>query len=540
MKRTWEAGILAAALFSALFFSGCATPFGYCAAGNKVESPVQTGDNSLAAAVSDVVFRAAPASGGSAVIVSGSPTEDRDQVVTLDTETPDALIYYCSTPGCTPNPNRSDTHLYRASKPFKVSGNNSELNITAVPLKALMLPSAVTGVDLTVSYTMASSPAFDKAAGVYGNTFTLTVSDTAPGATVYYTTDGSTPAVGGPSTNALTPPSTLAIGATTTVRAIAAAANYTNSSETQATYTLQPGAPTFSPGAGTYNTTQTVTTSSATDGSTIWYTTNGQTPDPLNDVGTQGLGTTVTVTVSATETLKAVAYVAGWTPTAVASAAYTLQATVPTFSVGAGTYNDPKTVELDDSTPGATIYYTVDGTTPVVGTSPSVSSGGTLTVESNETLQAVAALSGYTSSVVQSASYSFTDLVDLAYSDVKNFVDGGATTAQIDNSGSVPAISNGTIFLFKTDDGYYGKMEVTNNDEDGNDGWTIAYATFNSAGTGTIRDVASANVPGTLSFDLGGASGTYDFFLENIDSQTRYFVTENGAIFTIYYVNVIL
>jgi hypothetical protein len=39
-------------------------------------------------------------------------------------------------------------------------------------------------------------------------------------------------------------------------------------------------------------------------------------------------------------------------------------AATPTFSPAAGTYSTAQTVKITDTTTGATIYYTVNGTTP--------------------------------------------------------------------------------------------------------------------------------------------------------------------------------
>ena len=74
-----------------------------------------------------------------------------------------------------------------------------------------------------------------------------------------------------------------------------------------------------------------MTLSDATSGTTIYYTTNGTTPTTSS---TQYTGP---ITVSSTETLKAIAAATGDTNSAVASAAYTITATVvatPTFSLG--------------------------------------------------------------------------------------------------------------------------------------------------------------------------------------------------------------
>jgi N-acetylneuraminic acid mutarotase len=77
----------------------------------------------------------------------------------------------------------------------------------------------------------------------------------------------------------------------------------------------------------------------------------------------------------------------------------------PAFTPAAGTYSTTQTVSITDSTPGATIYYTTNGTTP---TTSSTQYTGAITVAASETIQAIAVASGYSASNVASATYTFT------------------------------------------------------------------------------------------------------------------------------------
>jgi hypothetical protein len=164
-------------------------------------------------------------------------------------------------------------------------------------------------------------------------------------------------------------------------------------------------APVLSPAAGTYLGTQTVTITDATSGSSIFYTLDGTAPATI--AGGSTLAYTGPITVTATETINAIATASGFSPSAVASAAYVIESQVaaPTFSPVAGIYSSPQTVTISDATSGATIYYTTNGTTP---TTSSTQYTGAITVSATETVEAIAVASGYATSAVGTAAYTIT------------------------------------------------------------------------------------------------------------------------------------
>ncbi len=121
--------------------------------------------------------------------------------------------------------------------------------------------------------------------------------------------------------------------------------------------------PTLSPGAGTYTVSQTVTIADATQGAVLYCTTDGTTPTTSSPQCAQP------TTVFKSEFLQAIAVAPGKPASAVASAGYTISpnaAAIPTFNPAGGSYAGTQTVTISDSTSGANIFYTLDGSAPSV------------------------------------------------------------------------------------------------------------------------------------------------------------------------------
>jgi hypothetical protein len=91
----------------------------------------------------------------------------------------------------------------------------------------------VNGGTWTITSPVAATPTFSPAAGVYSSAQSVTISDATAGATIYYTTDGTTPTTSSPVFSG-----SLMISASETVNAIATASGYSESAVGSATYTI--------------------------------------------------------------------------------------------------------------------------------------------------------------------------------------------------------------------------------------------------------------------------------------------------------------
>jgi N-acetylneuraminic acid mutarotase len=151
--------------------------------------------------------------------------------------------------------------------------------------------------------------------------------------------------------------------------------------------------PSFSMSTGSVASGQALTISDSTPGAAIYYFASGAAgPTKYADP----------IIISSSGTVDAVAVASGHAISAVVSETYSVSvAAAPTFSLAPGTYPTTQTVTLADSTPGATIYYAING----IPTTASNIYTGQITVSSSEIIEAMAVAAGYANSTTVTANY---------------------------------------------------------------------------------------------------------------------------------------
>lgn len=208
------------------------------------------------------------------------------------------------------------------------------------------------------------APVFSPEEGNYTSAQVVTLSSNVPGTTIKYTIDGSSPT----RNTGLIYSDPFTVSQTRTVKAIAFRADWEGTSDStvsSATYTITGRVvnPKFSVEPDNYTTTKNVAISTETAGAVIRYTTNGT--DPTR---TEGDLYSTAITIDKTTTLKAIAYKPEWEGSSnsdIASGLYTITGKVfaPDIAPLAQNHTQEVEVQITSITEGATIRYTIDGTT---------------------------------------------------------------------------------------------------------------------------------------------------------------------------------
>jgi len=216
----------------------------------------------------------------------------------------------------------------------------------------------------------------------------------------------------------------------------------------------------ITPASGIYSSVQTVTIGERVPGSTIYYSASGALNTngyvPYSGPIALGLGGSTTITAYATET--------GYTTSTYATAIYRLNlpiAPTPVISPAAGSYPGTQTVTITDAAPGATIYYTTDGSIPAAIPSiyypNSKIYNGPVAVSTSGMVAAVATASGHTVSNAASAQYYINSsknsfIYTVAGSQARGYVgdSGPATAASLNYSEGTAEDSAGNIYIADT------------------------------------------------------------------------------------------
>ena len=464
-----------------------------------------------------------------------------DQAVTITDTTSSATIYY-TTDGSSPS---TSSAVY--SGPIVVAGNGTKLTIKAIAVLSGRATSPVAVATYAISYAgggvnQVSSPQFSPTAGSYSSDLSgssaVAITDATSGATIYYTTDGSTPTTS--STLYAGPIAVAGNGTRMTIRAMATAAGLSTSPVITSSYTINYGqvsTPNLSLASGTYSTDQSVTLSDATSGATTYYTvtagTTGTTPTTASPVYP---GFAISVAGNGTvETIEALAVKSGMTASTVSAVTLTISyppVSTPQILPPGGIYTSDQPVYLSTSTAGATIYYTV--TAGTIGTTPTTSSpvyGGPISVAGDgtvETIEALASASQMLASSVAAASYTISRIITtFAGSGTAGYAgDGGSpTAAELNQPHGVAVDASGNLFIADTANNRIREIVAAT-------GKIITVAGTGTAGyNGDGIGATAAELNGPQSVALDGSGDLY--IADTGNNRVREVVAATGKILTV-------
>jgi hypothetical protein len=248
-------------------------------------------------------------------------TYSSPQTVNITDATSGSTIFY------TLDGSQPTTSSTQYTSAFTVSTTTTVKAIATAPN---FTPSATSTSVITINQqSPAATPVISPATGTFTSSQTVTITDATTGSTIYYTLDGSQPTTASTQYTA-----SFTVSATTTVKAIATAPNFTQSATASSVITINQASPAatpvISPATGTFTSSQTVNITDATSGSTIYYTLDGSQPTTASTQYTSSF------TVSATTTVKAIATASGFTQSNTATSVITIQSGSTSINFASG------------------------------------------------------------------------------------------------------------------------------------------------------------------------------------------------------------
>lgn len=243
-----------------------------------------------------------------------------------------------------------------------------------------------------------SAPMFDLEAGTYldGNVVHMTTQE--PGATIYYTTDGSTP---DSSSSIYSSDKGVVLDRNMTLKAIAVKEGLVDSSITEVLYKVQVNAPSIGLKSGTYGTDQETEITCSTADAQIYYTIDGSSPIESST----RIPYSQRIAVDRNVSINAYAEKNGLEPSKVVSEAYVFQCAAPVFNLDSGEFCNAQVVTISTSTVGGGVFYTTNGSDPSLASSKY--EGPSLSLDGTAKVRAFVARDGWNSSSVVEREYSF-------------------------------------------------------------------------------------------------------------------------------------
>lgn len=291
---------------------------------------------------------------------------NRDILVELSARTAGAKIYY-TTDGSEPT---VDSAPY--TNPIPVSGHGTTMTIKAFATANGLIDSNMVSKTYTINHNECSSPVFSIDGGVKDYDFTFTLRTTTYNADIYYTIDGSEPTAS--SLKYTAPIEVKGHGTEITYKAIAIKDGLLNSPVVSMNYKIQYNKcsnPVFSISDGVHSSDINIEITNTTSQSDIYYTKDGSEPSKNSILYTGPIkleGPNSQLNIKAVSIYRYPSLL----NSDVISKNYSVQypkCEPPVVTEPVTPIYEYENIRVRASTPGSTIHYTLDGSTPTKSSS---------------------------------------------------------------------------------------------------------------------------------------------------------------------------